>query len=153
MGLESFHKPLDYDAEGRKNLEGTYSQDPDLEIGSYDLLFDQLDPFTVSLLKGEINEDDIAALKAARSESDAIAIALAESEMKEPLRATDIGRAFINIPTPDKLQAEQQERYDLQFELETSGSIFMDLPDELDLIDDELDAEFDKRAAELEGIF
>ena len=153
MGLESFHKPLDYDAEGRKKLEGTYGQDPDFEIESYDLLFDQLDPFTVALLKGEINEDDIAALKASRSEAAGIALAIAESEMKAPWRGTDIGKEFINTPTPDKLQSEQQDHYDLQFELETSGSIFMDLPDELDLIDDELEAELEKRAAELEGVF
>lgn len=153
MKLESFHKPLDYDAEGRKKLEGTYSQNPDLEIDNYDLLFDELDPYTAALLRGEIDDDDKAALDAARAKSDGIAIAIAESEMREPWRATDIGREFINTPTTDKKRAEQQEHYDLQAELEMSGAEFMAIAAEADLIDDELQAEYDRLAAELENLF
>ncbi len=149
MKLESVHKPLDYDAEGRKNLEGTYSQDPDFEIENYDLLFDELDPYTAALLRGEIDEDDKAALDAAYSKSDGIALAIAESEMREPWSATDIGREFINTPTTDKIQAEQQEHHMEPLLPE----VFCEISDDADQVDLEMQAELERIAAELENMF
>lgn len=152
MKLERVNKPLDYDAEGRKNLEGTYqSNDTDsiIDIDNYDLLFDVIDPYTVDLLRGEIDDDDKAALDAARSESNGIAAALAESEKGEPWNSNDIGKEFINIPATDKKQAEQQD-YHME---PLSPELFHEISDNADQADLDMQAKFDKMAAELEGIF
>ena len=150
MKLESFHKPLDYDAEGRRNLEGTYSnQDNEWDIDNYDLLFDELDPYTAALLRGEIDDDDKAALDAAYSKSEGIAKAIAESEMRDPWSATDIGREFINTPTTDKMQAEQQEHHMEPL----SPEIFYEISDDADPVDLEMQAELERMAAELENMF
>lgn len=149
MRLESFSKPLDSDVE-RKNLEGTYTRNnDDSEIDNYDLLFDDVDPYIASLLRGEIDEDDRFALEAARSESDAIARGIAESEMEEPWSSNDIGKEFINTPTAEKKQAEQQD-YSMD---PLENEVFQEIADEADKVDLDLQARFEKIVAELEGVF
>lgn len=114
-----------------------------------------------------IDDDDKAALDAARSESDGIAKAIAESEIKEPGR--EIGESL-------KETSEQSTEYretemadaekasemvgdyseaggELSSELQESGQEFQDIAEESDQVNDELQAEYDQLAASLEGVF
>ena len=114
-----------------------------------------------------IDDDDKAALDAARSESDGIAKAIAESEIKEPGR--EIGESL-------KETSEQSTEYretemadaekasemvgdyaeagvELSSELQESGQEFQDIAEESDQVNDELQAEYDQLAASLEGGF
>lgn len=114
-----------------------------------------------------IDDDDKAALDAARSESDGIAKAIAESEVKEPGR--EVGESL-------KETSEQSTEYsetemadsekaaemvgdysevggELSSELQESGQEFQEIAEESDQVNDELQSEYDQIAASLEGVF
>lgn len=114
-----------------------------------------------------IDDDDKAALDAARSESDGIAKAIAESEVKEPGR--EVGDSL-------KENAEQSAEYSeiemadaekasemvgdysevgggLSGELQKSAQEFQEIAEESDQVDDELQSEYDQIVASLEGVF
>ena len=134
MRLESFRKPLDYDVE-RKNLEGTYTKnetDSEVEIDSYDLLFDEED----------IKDEGFL-------ESEAIRRGVEESAIEEVWSANDIGKEFINTPTLEKKQAEKQD-YNMK---PLPKEVFQEIADDADKEDLTLQAKIDSIVAELEGIF
>jgi|GEM_PF-899090 len=114
-----------------------------------------------------IDDDDKAALDAAKSESDGIAKAIAESEIKAPGR--EIGESL-------KETAEQSNEYsetemadaekasemvgdysgvggELASELQQSGQEFQEIAEESDQVNDELQSEYDQLAAAMEGVF
>lgn len=114
-----------------------------------------------------VDDDDKAALDAARSESDGIAKALAESEIKEPGR--EVGESLKETSEQSNEYAETEKSdaekastmegdfsgvgSELAGELQESGQEFMDIAEEADQINDELEAEFEQLAAALEGVF
>lgn len=114
-----------------------------------------------------IDDDDQAALDAARSESDGIAKAIAESEIKEPGR--EVGESlketaeqsieYSEIEISDAAKASEmvEDYFDvgsrLSAELQESGLDFQEIAEDSDLINDELQQEYDELAKALEGVF
>lgn len=114
-----------------------------------------------------IDDDDKAALDAARSESDGIAKAIAESEIKEPGR--EIGESLketseqsTEYSETEMADAEKASEMvggysevggELSSELQGSCQEFQDIAEESDQVNDELQSEYDQLAAALEGVF
>ena len=114
-----------------------------------------------------IDDDDKAALDAARNESDGIAKAIAESEVKEP--GHEVGESLretseqtIEYSETEMADAEKASEMvgdysavggELSSELQKSGQEFQEIAEESDQINDELQAEYDQLAAALEGVF
>lgn len=114
-----------------------------------------------------VDEDDKAALDAAKSESDGIAKAIAESEIKEPGR--EVGESLketseqsteyseTEMADADKASEMVGDYSDvgsgLSSELQESGQEFQEIAEESDQVNDELQSEYDQLAAALEGVF
>lgn len=139
-------KALDVDAEKDGAKEIRYDKD-DYKKDSYDYLFDDID-YIKKIEK--IDDDDKAAVYAARTESDGIAKALAESEMPEELwSASNLGKYTINTPTQEKQRVSEQEKYMEPI----SDKEFQEISDEAAQLSKEMQEQFDKMAKELEGRF
>ena len=139
-----------------KSIDGEWlkkheADEIDYTKDSYDYLFDnefELD----KVLKeyDEINDDDRAALSAARSKSDGIDKLLQESEMQEELwNASDLGKYTIGTPTQEKQEVMQQEQYMKPVSEKKKKKISKDA----DPVDIEMQKKFEQMAAELEGRF
>lgn len=114
-----------------------------------------------------VDDDDKAALDAARSECDGIAKALAESEIKEPGRevgeslkeTSEQSTEYAETEMADAEKASTMEGdysgvgSELSGELQESGQEFQDIAEEAEQVDEELEAELEQRAAALEGVF
>lgn len=114
-----------------------------------------------------IDDDDKAALDAARSESDGIAKAVAESEIKEPghevgeslKENTEQSTEYSEIEMADAGKASEMvgDYSDvgggLSGELQESAQEFQEIAEESDQVNDELQSEYDQIAAALEGVF
>lgn len=114
-----------------------------------------------------IDDDDKAAVDAARSESDGIAKALAESEIKEP--GSDVGESLketseqsTEYSETEMTDAEKASEMtgdfsetgaELSESLQESGQEFQDIAEESDQVNDEMQSKFEQMAAELEGVF
>ena len=141
MKLETLYKPLDYDAEGRKTLEETHNPTPGPKADSYTSLFYDL--------LTDVPDDDKAAVDAIYTKASGINKMFAESESIAPWTAADIGKAFINTPSKDKLLAEQQELYMEPLE----PDVFYEISDDVDPVDSEMQAKLEEMAARLENMF
>lgn len=114
-----------------------------------------------------IDDDDRAAVEAARSESDGIAKALAESEIKEPgsqigesLKETSSeSREYSGIEMADaEKAAEMTGDYsgtgsELSGSLQESAQEFQELADRSDQVNTELQSKLSQMSAHLEGVF
>jgi len=114
-----------------------------------------------------IDDDDKAAVDAARSESDGIAKALAESEIKEP--GAEVGESLKETSEQSTEYSETEMKdadtatemtgdfggvgSELSSQLQESGQEFQEIANESDQVNDELQSEFDQIAAALEGMF
>lgn len=114
-----------------------------------------------------IDDDDRAAVDAARSESNGIANAVSESEIREP--GTDVKESLRETSRQSQeysameLQdasraAEMTGDYSgtgagLAGSLETSAAEFQDISDESDTMSGEMQAKFDQMSGILEGMF
>lgn len=97
-------------------------------------------------------DDDEAILATIREPSEGIAKAIAESEIKEKPRklwnASDLGKYTIGTQTQEKQGAKSIEQ-----SLELAGKEFEELANNMEIDDAELQAEYERMAEELEGIF
>lgn len=114
-----------------------------------------------------IDDDDKAAVDAARSESDGIAKALAESEIREPgnevseslTETSEQSNEYSETEMADADKANEMTGdfsvtgAELSGQLQESGQEFQEIADEGDRINDELQSKFEQMAAELEGVF
>lgn len=114
-----------------------------------------------------IDDDDKAAVDAARSEADGIAKAIAESDVRAP--GQEVGeslqetasesREYSDIEMQDAEKAgEMTGDYsdtgsNLAGQLEASGEEFAEIADQSDEVNDEMQAEVSRIAAALEGTF
>ena len=114
-----------------------------------------------------VDDDDKAALEAARQESDGIAKTIAESEIKEPGR--EIGASLketseqsVEYSETEMADAEKASEMvgnysevggELSGELTQSGQEFQEIAEKSDQINDELQSEYDRIASALEGVF
>ena len=147
-GLESV-KPLDADVEKDGAKEIKYDKD------SYDYLFSPEELLEMEEMSNgyqQIDDDDKAILDSIRVPSDGISKAIAESEIKEKPReqwnASDLGKYTMGTPTQEKQGAESIEQ-----SLELTGKGFEELAKKIGIDDAELQAEYERMAEELEGIF
>lgn len=147
-GLESV-KPLDADVEKDGAKEIKYSKD------SYDYLFSPeglLEMEEMSNGYQQIDDDDKAILDSIRVPSNGISKAIAESEIKEKPRelwnASDLGKYTIGTPTQEKQGAKSIEQ-----SLELARKEFEELANNKEIDDAKLQAEYERMAEELEGIF
>ena len=147
-GLESV-KPLDADVEKDGAKEIKYDKD------SYDYLFSPEELLEMEeMSKGyqQIDDDDKAILDSIRVPSDGISKAISESEIKEKPRelwnGSDLGKYTIGTPTQEKQGAKSIEQ-----SLELAGKEFEELANNMEIDDAELQAEYERMAEELEGIF
>lgn len=146
--LESI-KPLDADVEKDGAKEIKYDKD------SYDYLFSPEELLEMEVMSNgyqQIDDDDKAILSAIREPSEGIKKAIAESEIEEKPRelwnASNLGKYTIGTPTQEKQGAKSIEQ-----SLEFSGKEFEELANNMEIDDAELQAEYDRMAEELEGIF
>lgn len=114
-----------------------------------------------------IDDDDKAAVDAARGESDGIAKALAESEIKEPgvevgkslNETSDVSNKYSEIEKADADKASEMTGdfdntgAELSRGLQESGQEFQEIADESDQVNDEMQSKFDQMASKLEGVF
>lgn len=147
-GLESV-KPLDADVEKDGAKEIKYDKD------SYDYLFSPEELLEIEEMSNgyqQIDDDDKAILDSIREPSDGIGKAIAESEIKEKPRelwnASDLSKYTIGTPTQEKQGAKSIEQ-----SLELAGKEFEELANNMEIDDAELQAEYERMAEELEGIF
>ena len=147
-GLESV-KPLDADVEKDGAKEIKYDKD------SYDYLFSPEELLEIEERSNgyqQIDDDDKAILDSIREPSDGIEKAIAESEIKEKPRelwnASDLGKYTMGTLTQEKQGAKSIEQ-----SLELTGKEFEELANNMEIDDAELQAEYERMAEELEGIF
>ena len=147
-GLESV-KPLDADVEKDGAKEIKYDKD------SYDYLFSPEELLEMEEMSNgyqQIDDDDKAILDSIRVPSDGISKAIVESEIKEKPRelwnASDLGKYTIGTPTQEKQGAKSIEQ-----SLELARNEFEELANNKEIDDAKLQAEYERMAEELEGIF
>ena len=155
--LESIKPSLDWDVEKDGAREIRYDDDS-YDKDSYDYLFEdgEFDRYLAEMQS--INDDDRAALDAARQPSNGIAQAIAESEMSDDeLLAlwgkNDLGKYTINTPTVDKqeesISASGLEIFDEQ-EFKKAMDEFNKLVNDGDPIKEETNAEIDRIMKQME---
>ena len=127
----------------------------DYSKDSYDYLFeDDLNTIGINENLYGIDDDDKAALAAARTETKGMEKLIIESEMSDEEFAAlwgmnDLGKYTINTPTQEKITVQNEEK-NMQpiSELE-----FQEIAEEVDREDAEMQEKFKQMAEELEGIF